>query len=63
VDRLTTRMEVARACTEEIQAALETLKAQEGIVGDVADYEGRGGGLNFGLAAVVYQVLDAALML
>jgi hypothetical protein len=56
-------MEVARACTEEIQAALETLKAQEGIVGDVADYEGRGGGLNFGLAAVVYQVLDAALML
>jgi hypothetical protein len=55
-------MEFARASIEEIQAALDTLKSQEGIVGDMADYEGRGGALNFGLAAVVYQVGNDKLL-
>ena len=49
-------MEVARASIKDIKSVLETLRGQEGITGDFADGDGKGGGLNFGLSAVVYQV-------
>ena len=49
-------MELGRRSIKDIKSVLETLRSQEGIAGDLADNDGKGGGLNFGLSAVVYQV-------